>query len=62
MMIKITSNNKIAAVTHFFLFILVFNQLDAQNFVYDKSISCLCVFRAHVLIIRSKLQGFIVRN
>jgi len=33
-----------------FIFILVINQLDAQNFLfYDKFISCLYMFRAHVL-------------
>jgi hypothetical protein len=38
------------------LFNLVINQLDAQNLLYNKFISCLCMFRAHVLIVRrSKL-------
>jgi len=43
-------------VTHFF--ISVINQLDAQTFLfYNKFISCLYMFRAHVLIIRrSKLH------
>ena len=40
----------------FSFFILVMNQLDAQNFFYNKFISCLYMFRAHVLIVRrSKL-------
>jgi len=37
------------------MFILVINQHDAQNLFYSKFISCLYMFRAHVLIIRSKL-------
>ena len=38
------------------IFILVINQLDAQNLFYNKFISCLYMFRAHVLIVRrSKL-------
>jgi len=38
------------------LFILVINQLDAQNLFYNKFISSLYMFRAHVLIVRkSKL-------
>jgi len=46
------------------MFILVINQRDAQNLFYNKFISCLYMFRAHVLIIRrSKLyytaSGFI---
>ena len=43
---------------HLSLFISVINQLDAQNFFfYNKFISCLYMFRAHVLIIRrSKLH------
>ena len=42
---------------HLSIFIFVINQLDAQFFVfYNKFISCLYMFRAHVLIIRrSKL-------
>ena len=37
-------------------FILVINQLDAQTLFYSKFISCLYMFRAHVLIVRrSKL-------
>jgi len=41
---------------HLGIFILVINQLDAQNLFYNKFISCLYMFRAHVLIIRrSKL-------
>jgi len=42
---------------HLSIFISVFNQLDAQNLFYNKFISCLYMFRAHVLIIRrSKLH------
>ena len=42
---------------YLYIFISVINQLDAQNFCfYNKFISCLYMFRAHVLIIRrSKL-------
>ena len=42
---------------HLSIFISVINQLDAQIFLfYNKFISCLYMFRAHVLIIRrSKL-------
>ena len=39
-----------------FFFILVINQLDAQNLFYNKFISCLYSFEQHVLIVRrSKL-------
>jgi len=31
---------------HLSIFILVINQLDAQNLFYDKFISCLYMFRA----------------
>ena len=31
---------------HLSIFILVINQLDAQNFFYNKFISCLYIFRA----------------
>ena len=43
---------------HLTIFISVINQLDAQNFCFTISfISCLYMFRAHVLIIRkSKLH------
>ena len=43
---------------HLSIFISVFNQLDAHNFCLTRSfISCLYMFRAHVLIIRrSKLH------
>jgi len=42
---------------HLSIFISVFNQLDAQNCFTVSSISCLYMFRAHVLIIRrSKLH------
>jgi len=38
------------------VFTLVTNQLDAQNLFYNKFISSLYMFRAHVLIVRrSKL-------
>jgi len=38
------------------MFILVINQLDAQILFYNTFISCLYMFRAHVLIVRrSKL-------
>jgi len=41
----------------FLIIYLIINQIDAQNFFYKKFISCLCMFRAHVLIIkRSKLH------
>ena len=41
---------------HLSIFILVVNQLDAQNSVLHKFISSLYIFRAHVLIVRrSKL-------
>ena len=41
---------------HFSIFISVINQLDKQNLFYNKFISCLYMFGAHVLIIRrSKL-------
>ena len=42
----------------FWVFISVINQLDAHNFCFTVSfISCLYMFRAHVLIIRrSKLH------
>ena len=41
---------------HLSIFILVINQLDAQNLFYNKFISCLYMFRAHVLTVRrSKL-------
>jgi len=41
----------------FSIFVLVINQLDAQNLFYNKFISCFYKFRAHVLIIRrSKLH------
>ena len=43
---------------HLSIFISVINQIDAQNFCFTVSfISCLYMFRAHVLIIRrSKLH------
>ena len=41
---------------HLSVFILIINQLDAQNLFYNKFISSLYMFRAHVLIVRrSKL-------
>jgi len=41
-----------------YIYLSIFNQLDAQNFCFTISfISCLYMFRAHVLIIRrSKLH------
>jgi len=42
---------------HFSLFILLINQLDAQNFCFPSLFHSLYIFRAHVLIIRrSKLH------
>ena len=41
---------------HLSIFILVINQLEAKNLLYNKFISCLYMVRAHVLIVRrSKL-------
>ena len=41
---------------HFSIFILVINHIDTQNLFYNKFLSCLYMFRAHVLNIRrSKL-------
>ena len=41
---------------HLSIFILVSNQLDAQNLFYNKFISSVYMFQAHVLIVRgSKL-------
>ena len=37
---------------HLSIFIVVVNQLDAQNLFYNKFISSLYMFRAHVLIVR----------
>jgi len=53
-----TSYFDVLLTLHLNIFILVINELDAQNFLfYNKFISCLYVFRAHVLIIRrSKLH------
>ena len=42
---------------HLSIFISVINQLDAQNFCFNKFISCFYMFRAHLLITRrSKLH------
>jgi len=41
---------------HLCIFIVVINQLDAQNLFYNKFISCLYMIEHHVLIVRrSKL-------
>jgi len=49
-------NFDVLLTVHLSIFILVINQLDAQNILfYNKFISCLYMFRAHVFIIRSKL-------
>ena len=52
------SNFDVLLTVHLSKFISVINQLDAQNFCFTLSfISCLYMFRAHVLIIRrSKLH------
>jgi len=49
---------EILLTVHLSIFISVINQLDAQNVLsFNKFISCLYMFRAHVLIIRrSKLH------
>ena len=48
--------SQILLTVHLSIFILVINQIDAQYLFYNKFISCLYVFRAHVLIVRrSKL-------
>ena len=51
-------NFDVLLTVHLSIFISVINQLDAQKFLfYNKFISCLYMFRAHVLIIRrSKLH------
>ena len=50
------ANFDVLLTVHLSTFILVINQLDAQNLFYNKFISCLYMFRAHVLIVRrSKL-------
>ena len=49
-------NFDVLVTVHLNIFISVINQIDAQNLFYNKVISCLYMFRAHVLIIRgSKL-------
>jgi len=49
-------NSDVLLTLHLSIFISVINQLDAQNLFYNKFISYLYMFRAHVLIIRrSKL-------
>ena len=46
-------NFDVLLTVHLTIIILVFNQLDARDFLfYNKFISCLYMFRAHVLIIR----------
>jgi len=52
------SNFDVLLTVHLSIFISVFNQIDAQNFCFTISfISCLYMFRAHVLIVRrSKLH------
>jgi len=49
---EIVTINFIISVTFCWPCISVFNQLDAQNLFHNKFISCLYMFRAHVLIIR----------
>ena len=50
-------NFDVLLTVHLSTFILIINQLDAQNLFYNKFISCLYMFRAHVLIVRrSKLH------
>ena len=47
------TNFDVLLTLHLSIFISLFNQLDAQNFCFTISfISCLYMFRAHVLIIR----------
>ena len=41
-----TSNSDVLLTVHLSIFILVINQLDAQNLFYSKFISCLYMFRA----------------
>ena len=51
-----TNFDVLLTVLHLSIFILVINQLDAQNLFYNRVISCLYMFRAHVPIVRrSKL-------
>ena len=45
-------NFVVLLTVHLSIFILVINQLYAQNLFYNKFISCLYMFRAHVLIVR----------
>ena len=40
------SNFDVLLTVHLSIFILVINQFDAQNFLYNKFISCLYMFRA----------------
>ena len=56
--IQLKINSAVLLTVHISIFIPVINQLDAQNFCFTVSyISCLYMFRAHVLIIRrSKLH------
>jgi len=43
------ANFDVLLTVHLSAFISVINQLDAQNLFYNKFISCLYMFRAHVL-------------
>ena len=56
--IRVHMSFDVSLTVHLSIFISVINQLDAQNFCFTISfISCLYMFRAHVLIIRrSKLH------
>ena len=55
--VKLLPSFDVLLTVHLSIFISVINQLDAQNFCFTKFISCLYMFRTHVLIIRrSKLH------
>ena len=58
MLTNLIKDFDVLLTVHLSVFISVINQLDAQNFCFTVSfISCLYMFRAHVLIIRrSKLH------
>jgi len=43
---KFKRNFDVLLIVHLSIFILVINQLDAQNLFYNKFISCLYMFRA----------------
>ena len=47
---------------HFSIFILVINQLDAQNLFYNMFISCLYMFLAHVLQTCRGINKLIVKQ